>query len=122
MQSAKGVWRRLFNDNVYKEFRICFTIAKYENDVFSLCETSNAFIHVFFLPFRNPFSSVRIVKIDFNNAEIFHVLLGLSPVWNRYPKGSHTTGPATCTKGSIIAYDEIEDRLCKEVSECHLVY
>ena len=40
-----------------------------------------------------------------------HVLLGLSPVRNHYPKGSHTKG---ATKRSIIAYDEIKDRICKE--------
>ena len=28
----------------YMEFRVCFTIAKYENGMFLLCETSNAFI------------------------------------------------------------------------------
>ena len=38
-------------------------------------------------------------------------LLGLSPVWKRYPKGSHTTG---ATKPLVIAYDEIEDRIFKE--------
>ena len=40
-----------------------------------------------------------------------HVLLGLSPVWSGYPNGSHTKG---ATKPSIIAYDEIKDRICKE--------
>ena len=40
-----------------------------------------------------------------------HVLLGLSSVCNPYPKGSHTKG---ATKRSIIAYDEIKDRICKE--------
>ena len=47
---AKNVnWfcRRLFNDTVYMEFRVCFTIAKYENDIFSLCESSNEFIDAF---------------------------------------------------------------------------
>ena len=41
----------------------------------------------------------------------FHVLLGLSPVWGRYPNGGHTTG---ATKRSIITYDEIKDmqRIC----------
>ena len=41
----------------------------------------------------------------------FGDLLGLTQVWKRYPKGSHTTG---ATKRSVIAYDEIEDRICKE--------
>ena len=37
--------RHLFNDAVCVKFRACFTIANYENNIFSLCETSNAFIH-----------------------------------------------------------------------------
>ena len=46
-------------------------------------------------------------------------MLGLYPVWNCYPKGSHTT---EATKPSIIANDEIEDKICKEyVSEYDLV-
>ena len=39
-----------------------------------------------------------------NNAEIFSLMFGLSPVWNRYSKGSHTTW---VTKRSVIAYDRI---------------
>ena len=27
------------------EFRICFTIAKYKDDIFSLCKTSNQLTH-----------------------------------------------------------------------------
>ena len=46
-KTVKVFWRRLFNDTVYMEFRVCFTIAKYENGIFSLCETSNAFIDAF---------------------------------------------------------------------------
>ena len=46
----------------------------------------------------------------------FNVLQGLSPACDRY----HTT----CnTKLSIIMYDEIEERICKQlVSGYHLVY
>ena len=29
------------------KFRVCFTLAKYENDILSLCETANVFIDVF---------------------------------------------------------------------------
>ena len=43
----RPIWGRLFNDTVYMEFRVCFTIAKYENDMFSLFETSNVFIDAF---------------------------------------------------------------------------
>ena len=85
------------------EFRICFSISKYENNIFLICETSNEF--------QNPFSSVRTIRIDQNNVETFSLLLGLSPVWNRFLKGGHTTW---ATKHSIIMYDEIEDRICKE--------
>ena len=44
---GKWIWRRLFSDTVCMEFRVCFITAKYENDIFSLCETSNAFIDAF---------------------------------------------------------------------------
>ena len=30
------------------EFRVCFTLAKFENDMLSLCETTNVSIGVFF--------------------------------------------------------------------------
>ena len=40
-----------------------------------------------------------------------HVLLCLSPVWNRNPKGSPTKW---ATKHSIITYDEIKDRICQK--------
>ena len=29
------------------KFQVCFTLAKYENDMLSLCETTNVFIDVF---------------------------------------------------------------------------
>ena len=92
------------------EFRVGFTIAKYENGMFSLCETSNGFIdascyseiHIHQL---GPFKFIKTVM------KSLHVLLGLSSVWSRYPKGSHTKG---ASKRSIIAYDEIKDIICKE--------
>ena len=51
-------------------FRVCFTLAKYENDTLFLCEITNVFIDAYLL-FQNPFSSVRAVKIDSNNVKIF---------------------------------------------------
>ena len=30
------------------KFRVCFTLANYENDMLSLCETTNVFIDAFF--------------------------------------------------------------------------
>ena len=62
-------------------------MAMYENDMFLLCETSNAFIGAFcyskihFHP-SGPFKSIKTLL------KSLHVLLGLSPVWNYYPKGS----------------------------------
>ena len=88
-------------------FLTMFSIAVYENDIFSLCETSNEFTHAFCLT-KVHFHHSGLLKL---NAVIFSLLLGSSPVWNRYPKGSHTT---LASKHSIIAYDEIEDRICKE--------
>ena len=80
------------------EFRICFSITKYENDIISLCETSNELIHGFCLSkvhFRHS-GPLKLINL--------FALLYLSPVWNRYPKGSQTT---SATKRSMIAYNEI---------------
>ena len=70
------------------EFRVCFTIAKYENGMFLLCETPNAFI-----------DALSYSKIHFHQSGWFklietmlkslHILLGFSSVWNGYPKGCH---------------------------------
>ena len=84
-------WKCLFNGTVFVEFRVCFAMAMYENDMFLLCETSNAFIGAFcyskihFHP-SGPFTSIKTML------ESLHVLLGLSPVWNCYPKGGHKKG------------------------------
>ena len=82
-------------------FRVCCTIVKYENDIISLCEKTNSDI---------PFSSVRTNKSMKTMLKSFHVLLGLSPVCNSYPKGSYTKG---ATKHSIITYGELKDSICK---------
>ena len=72
-------------------FRVCFAMAKYENDMFLLSETSNAFIDAFccseihFHP-SGPFKSIKTML------KSLHVLLGLSPVWNRYQKGGSKKG------------------------------
>ena len=73
---------------VYMEFRVCFPMAMYENDMFLLCETSNAFIGAccyskIHFPPSEPFKSIKTML------KFLHVLLGLSPVWNCYPKGGH---------------------------------
>ena len=62
-----------------------------KNDMFLLCETSNAFIGAFcyskiiFHP-SGPFKSIKTML------KSLHVLLGLSSVWNCYPKGGHKKG------------------------------
>ena len=57
-QMLNKFWKRLFNATVYKEFLICFTIAKYENVILSLCETINVFIDAFC------YSKIQIHQLD----------------------------------------------------------
>ena len=45
--NGKRVLEALINATVGMEFQVCFTLAKYENDMLSLCETSNVFIDAF---------------------------------------------------------------------------
>ena len=93
------------------EFRVCFSTAKSTKTIcFSLCETSSAFIDAFCYC-KIHFHQSGPLKLIKTMLKSLHVLLGLSPVWNRYPKGGHKKG---ATKSSIIAYDEIKDRICKE--------
>ena len=96
MQSVKGLRKPLFNDTVYAEFQVCFTIAKYEKDIFSLCKTSNPFIHAFCHSKIN-FHQHGPLKLIKTILKSFHVLLGLSPVWNSYQKGSHMTRATKCS-------------------------
>ena len=66
-------------------------MAKYENDMFLLCETSNAFIDAFCyskIHFHPP-GSFKSIKTMLKS---LHVLLGLSPVWNRYQNGGNKKG------------------------------
>ena len=44
------------------KFRVCFTLAKYENDMLSLCETTNVLIDAFLL-FQNQFYQLRSFKL-----------------------------------------------------------
>ena len=69
---ANGKWVLcLLNGTVYVEFGVYFAMAKYENDMFLLCETSNAFIDAFcyskihFHPSR-PFKSIEIMLKSLN--------------------------------------------------------
>ena len=52
-----------------------------------------------------PFKSIKTML------RYLHVFLGLSPVRNRYQKGSQKIGTTVL---SIIAYDEFKDRICKD--------
>ena len=76
---VNGFLRRIFNDTVYMEFRVCFITAKYENNMFSLCETSNALIEAFCYSkiHFNQSGPFKLIKTMLKN---LHVLLGLSPV------------------------------------------
>ena len=81
------------------------SIAKYETDIFSLCETSSEFVQACCL-FKIHLYQSGLFKLIKTMLKSFS-LLGLSSVWDRYPK-------TWATKRSIIAYDEIKDRICKE--------
>ena len=81
----------LFNATVYMELRVCFTIANYENDMLSLCETINVFIDAFCYS-KTHFHQLGQFKLIKTMLKSLHALLGLSPVWNCYPKGSHKKG------------------------------
>ena len=70
------------------EIRVCFAMAKYENDMFLLCETSNAFIGAFCYS-RIHFHRSGQFKSIKTMLKSSHVVLGLSPVWNCYPKGDY---------------------------------
>ena len=73
------------------EFRVCFAMAMYKDGMFLLCETSNAFIGDFCYSKINfhPSEPFKLIKTMLQS---LHVLLGLSPVWNCYPKGGHKKG------------------------------
>ena len=44
---VKEFWKRWFNATASMEFQVCFTFAKYENDMLLLCETTNVFNDAF---------------------------------------------------------------------------
>ena len=58
--NGKDVLEALIQRYCLHEIPSMFTFAKYENDMLSLCETTNVFIDDFLL-FQNPFLSVRII-------------------------------------------------------------
>ena len=88
MEIVNEFLTRLFDAHVDMELRVCFTIAKYENDRLSLCETINVFVDAFCYS-KIHFHQLGPFKLIKTVLEYSHGLLGLSPVWNRYLKGSH---------------------------------
>ena len=93
-----------------RNFEYALQLQSTKTIFYSFSETCNAFIDAFCyskIHFHQsgPFKLIKIML------KSVHVLLGLSQVWNRYPKGSHTK---EATKRSIIAYDEIKGTICKE--------
>ena len=73
------------------EFRVCFAMAKYENDLFLLCETSNAFVDDFCYS-KIHFHPSGMLKSIKTMLKSLHVLLGLSPIWICYQKGGNKKG------------------------------
>ena len=78
-------WKCVFNSTVYMEFRVWFTIAKYENDMVSLCETINVFIDSFCY-YKIHFHQLGPFKLIKTMLNSLHVLLGLSPVCRGFIK------------------------------------
>ena len=73
-RTVNGFWKCLFNGTVFVEFRVCFAMAMYENDMFLLCETSDACICAFcyskiHLHPSGPFKSIKTML------RYLHVLL-----------------------------------------------
>ena len=61
-------------------------MAMYENDMFLLCDTCNALIGAYSKIHFHPSGPLKSIKTMLKS---LHVLSGLSPVWNCYPKGGH---------------------------------
>ena len=61
-RTVNRFWKCLFNGTVYVKFRQCYAMAKYENDMFLLCETSNAFLVCFFSFPKSIFTFVVFVR------------------------------------------------------------
>ena len=59
------------------KFRVCFTLAKYENDMLSLCETTNVFIDAFCcskIQFYQ-LGSFKLIKTMLNSLNVCKVYL-----------------------------------------------
>ena len=93
-------------DNVYLEFLICFSIAKYKTISFHNVRHPISISRLFAFP--KLFLSARTVKIDVMLIS-FRFCSEVNK-GNRYRKGIHTEW---ATKRSIIGYDDTEDTICK---------
>ena len=80
-------WKRLFNATVYMEFRVCFTIAKYETISCRYVRQSMCLLMLFSYS-KIHFQQLGPFQLIITVLKSLDILLGLSPVWNRYPKGS----------------------------------
>ena len=73
------------------EYRVCFAMAMYENDMFFVMIDIQCIYWCFFVIPKSIFiRQDRLNKLKL--LKVLHVLLGLSPVWNCYPKGGHKKG------------------------------
>ena len=66
-----------------------------DNDMLSVCETTHVFIDAFCYS-KIHFHQLGPFKLIKTMVKSLHVLLGLSPVWNLCPKGSHKKGTTFC--------------------------
>ena len=60
------------------KFRVCFTLANYENDMLSLCETTNVFIDAFLLFKKTNFhqlGSFKLIKTMLKSLNVCKVYL-----------------------------------------------
>ena len=69
-------------------------MAMYENDMFLLSETSNAFIGAFCYSkiHFHPSGPLKSIKTMLKSLHVLLIKIGLSPVRNCYPKGDHKKG------------------------------
>ena len=79
------------------KLRVCFTLAKYENDMMSLCETTNVFIDGFC------YSKIHFYQLG--SLKLIKTMLQSLNVCKAISKAPYC---------SIIVNDEFKDRICKE--------
>ena len=80
--------KRKFNATVCMEFQVCFTLAKYTNDMLSFCETTNVFIDAFVFNSKIHFHQLGPFKLIKTMLKSFVTFI--SSV-ESLSKGSHNT-------------------------------